>query len=473
MVVITTTWWTSVVLLGLALADAGFDVTVLCPRGHAAWRARRLHCVALGGLDGLPALSAAIDAANPVLLVPADDRSVLYLQQLHATAEPPLAALIERSIGPAAMFATTASRTPFLAVAQDCGLATPRNQEVRTSDDLDLWMATIKAPWILKVDNSWGGEGVRMARTVREARDAFVALSRGTPSWLVQKRAIINGDWFGVADRRVRRTPAVSVQAFVAGGAGHCVMFCREGDILGSTIFEVDRNCGERGPATRVHRVERAPLLEAAARLVRRLGWSGFGCLDFIVDAASGEPMIIEFNPRITASCRIRTSPNVDPIAAAAASFGCQVEEQPPIERSTFALFPLAWQDDPFDPVLQSCQDDVPWHEPAVVAEAFRPLWPERNVLSRATLAMRRMGRHLRNGGPRPDAIGRPLAWWLANGLLRPPEAGGTEASRTEAYRAREANRDISRLNASAPKVSPFTPSPDEGGNRGRSAAPA
>jgi hypothetical protein len=54
-----------------------------------------------------------------------------------------------------------------------------------------------------------------------------------------------------------------------------------------------------RGPATVVRVIDHPAMAEAARRMVRRLGLSGFSGFDFII-AETGEPVLLELNPRLT-----------------------------------------------------------------------------------------------------------------------------------------------------------------------------
>lgn len=422
--VVATTWWPSIAMLASSLEQAGFDVTVLCPGGHVAWCAKRYHCRRLDSARPLPSLADAIAVVAPMLVIPGDDRAVLHLRACHAHGDPRVRALIERSIGREDCFTTIVSRVPLLEAAASVGLAVPDGGEVPLITDLDRWIDRLSAPWVLKVDGAWGGQGVRIVESRSEAREAFKDLSRGLPLWMALKRKFINGDPFWMQDRRGQPPLVVSIQSFVKGWPGNCAMFCRDGELLGATIVESESCSRDMGPSTLYRVVERPVFLEGARRLVHRLGLSGFLGLDFMVDDRTGDAFLIEMNPRITAPSRIRSADGSDPISAAAASFGCPI----PVgglaaSRALFAAFPLAWQSEPHDARLAACQDDVPWHEPAMVEESLKAIWPERGMIARLPSRVRAL-RHLVTTGKRPvDLRSKPLAWWFHQGLLQPPPA--------------------------------------------------
>ena len=422
----TTTWWPSVAILARSLERAGFEVTVLCPEGHTVWSASKSRCIKLDTSNPIRALANAIAAVNPYLVVPTDDRAVAHLHRLHGTAPARTRRILERSFGPSSSFKTMTSRVPLLAAAQEVGMATPKNQEIRSIAELDRWIGAIPGPWVIKVDGAWGGEGVRIAQTPEAARAAFRSLARGIPFFFAARRKMINRDPFWLADRKAGGRPIVSIHSYIRGRPGNCVIFCRNGEILGSTTVDVERSCHATGPSTLVRVVERPDFLDGARRLVHKLGMSGFCGLDFMVDDDTGEAILIEMNPRITSPCSIRTGS--DPITNAAQAFGCHAPQSPlPLQgRSLFASFPLAWHAHPHDPRLTSCQDDVPWDDLALVQEALKPIWPERGAIARLPANARVLFQFLTTGRRSSDARIKPLQWWVANGLLRPPSS--TEA---------------------------------------------
>lgn len=391
----TTTFWPSVVMLALRLEEVGFSVTLLCPRAHPAWTTR-LRCRELKGGPPSDALLLAFEASDPILVVPTDDRAVAHLHALRPIASERINRILDRSIGRPSAYPTASSRVSLSRVARDVGMQTPVDAALTSQGDLDEWLDRTAGPWILKADGTWGGLGVRVARTVEEARRAHRDLARKVPLVTALSKWLIKRDPFWMLDRATAPPPAVCAQSYVSGRPGNVALFCRDGEVLGATVAEAEGSAFATGPTTFVRVVERPDLLDQARRLIRRLGFSGFCGLDFMVDDATGEAILIEMNPRITALSGIRHGLGVDPITAAAASALRQPPRAAPkpTSRVLYAHFPVAWLAHPNDPRLALCHDDVPWDEPDLIAEVLNQRSWTRKVLAHALtmLARRRQG---------------------------------------------------------------------------------
>ena len=66
------------------------------------------------------------------------------------------------------------------------------------------------------------------------------------------------------------------------------------------------------GSSTLNRTVDRPDILDAAARMLQGIGWTGLGDCDFIEDPRDGVPRLMEINPRFTRSIRICVRAGVD-----------------------------------------------------------------------------------------------------------------------------------------------------------------
>jgi hypothetical protein len=157
--------------------------------------------------------------------------------------------------------------------------------------------------------------------------------------------------------------------------------------VLAATVAEAVACWGETGPSTIVRLVHRPDFVADARRLARALRLTGFYGLDFMVEQSTGKMILIELNPRATALANIRLHLGGDLIGAAASLFSgvpCPRPASLPADELV-AHFPLAWHWNRNDPRLETCFQDIPWGEPALVTEMLRPSWPDRPVLARMT----------------------------------------------------------------------------------------
>jgi len=381
-----TTRWACAARLAIVLAKTGIKVSAICPAvGHPIMKTRAIQeAFPYSGLRPLDSLRAAIEKANPDSIVPCDDRTVQHLHELHAQALSrgssgrQIAGLIERSLGSPQSFPIVSARHGALAMFRDEGLLVPEMKLIRTLDDLESWSAAHPLPWVLKADGTWGGKGVRIAHSIETARKFFSELTRASGAFQAAKRLIVNRDPFYLRPWWDASRPAVIAQAYVRGRPANCAVVCWEGRVLAGISAEVVSADGPTGPASHVRIVQDGKMMEAAERIARRLGMSGFFGLDFMKDN-TGELHLIEMNPRCTPLCALQLGDGRDMVGALWAQLSGQRprETQPVTEKDLIAYFPQGWRSNPED--QPSCFYDVPWDEPELVQELLHP-WPDRTL---------------------------------------------------------------------------------------------
>lgn len=413
--VVTTLRWLSTARLGLALSEAGFAVSAICPSGHPLRRAAFLRRAWRNGLfSPLAILRDAIVSARPDLIVPCDDRAVAQLLGLHAAAtgedavSAGLRAVIERSLAAREHFPILQARGAFGDLAAGEGASMAETVVVAGRADLSRCASAWGFPMVLKSDGSWGGRGVRIVRDLDEAGRAFRRLGQATPlAWAVW-RVIKDQDtgYLVSALRRERR--AVSAQRFIRGVPANVAAACWEGRVLAAVAVEAVRTAGERGPATVVRRVESPQMIAAVAKLACRLELSGLCGFDFMRDEADGRYHLIEINARATPTCHLTGADGVDLLAALRAAVTGDLpphgDKAPPGE--IIALFPEEMLRDPASPYLTAARHDVPSRAAFLVhageaAIARRGRW---DVLARLVRAPAWAAGRSRGGGPAPES---------------------------------------------------------------------
>jgi hypothetical protein len=405
----------------MVLEKLGCSVSAVCPTtGHPLLKTKAVRRIfPYRAIHPLNSLISAIEAVDPDVIIPCDDRAVEHLHELYARCQgvpaSNISSLIERSLGSPASYPIVSSRYNLMNVAGEEGIRIAATRLVRTVEDLRSWQTELPFPWVLKADGTWGGHGVRIARNHREAETFFLEMSRPLGVARFAKRLIVNRDPFWVRSWWDRSRPAVTVQPYIAGRPANCAVACWQGEVLAGTAVEVISAQGLTGSATIVRVVDSPEMMLAAARLAHRLGLSGFFGLDFMIEDTSGSPFLIEMNPRCTPLCNLQLGEGRDLVGALSA----QISGKPlkvsasATENDVIAYFPQSWHWDRKSKLLESSFHDVPWEEPELVRELLLLPWPDRNILARLSNRFRRTTfeeRAASSGGVFAAAIPKPNA---------------------------------------------------------------
>lgn len=382
----TTCWWPGFARFAQLLVDMGCDIAVLCPTGHQTRVIRGITVLEQSAFNPLHALSDAISRFDPVFIVPGDERVSHHLHRLHASGTAQERRLIERSLGAPEHYATTVSRVKLLETAQRLDIRIPVGQAVTNTADLVGWLDRVPAPWVFKVEGSWGGMGVITVATRKAAFAAHRRLRRQSNPASAAFRMAINRDAYWMAAWLGSGPAEVSVQSFIEGCPGDLAMFCWEGEVLAAVMGEAVVSIGENRPTSIIRLINRPDIMEAATRLARDMGLTGFYGLDFMIEAATNRVFLLEMNPRPTALTNIRVEPGRDLLGALVTTLSgapCPAPARLP-ESALVAYFPQAWQEGGHpDETHPGAFHDIPSSEPALMAEMLRPRWPERRFLAR------------------------------------------------------------------------------------------
>ena len=384
-----TTRYAEATRLAMGFREAGCIVSAIHPRpGHPLEKAEVLsQSFSYHPWRPVEALAAAIDAAAPDLVIPCDDRGRRHLNQLHAAAPSlknggPIARLLERSLGPGEGYAVVASRFDLLRLARQEGLRTAETQVVRTTEDLEQFTAVHGFPVVLKADGTWGGVGVKIARTDQQARKALRLLSRPRATKRALRQFVVKRDAFALPAWWNGVATSITAQSYIEGRPANCAVVCWEGKVLAGIAVEAVCTQDETGPATIVRVIDSPEMMLAAERIAGRLRLSGFFGLDFMMDS-SDAAYLIEMNARCTPLCHLRLGQGRDMIGAlwAQVTGDSSRPAKSVTQNEMIAYFPLAWMIP--NPLREESFQDIPENAPALVQELLHP-WPERSLLSRA-----------------------------------------------------------------------------------------
>jgi hypothetical protein len=388
--------------LAMAFADVDCDVLVLCPAGH--W-AKKLQCVRqclhYSALRPLRSLQKVIEDAAPDLIIPCDDRAVRHTHVLHEmTANPEVRARLGRSLGAPEMFAVTEGRHDLMALARRHGIPVPDTMVINSVSDLLAWHQEHPLPWVLKSDGSWAGMGVRIVTSQNEAAQAFEDMSSPAKASTAINQALLEWDFFWVRPWFRAERGVISVQQYIGGNAANCALACWEGEVLAAVAVEVVVTRSNNGPASVVRIVEGNEMIEAARRVAKACGITGLVGFDFVLEARTGKPFMIEMNPRAVPLCHIPLGPGRDLVQALLErSTGASRRPRIPATRQDFIIyFPGLSAEYPGSPLLAEGYHDVPWQEPEMVRALLKPEPKRRTWLQRNIRRLRGLARHQRFG---------------------------------------------------------------------------
>jgi predicted ATP-grasp superfamily ATP-dependent carboligase len=362
--------WPSSARIGMAFAEAGWNVEALCPPGHvfeSTHSVARLHRLRFFAIPHC--IRRATDRCRADLLVPCDDLVAGQLRQMGSTqSSSEFKALVNRSLGDASSFEDLGSRSRIAALAKELGVAVPETGVVGSAGELEAWLGRNEFPFVLKVDGTSGGYGVRIVSTPAEARAAFAAISVPIDFPRALKRALVDRDTTYLMASLKRRRPVVNAQRFFTGEEITCTCASWQGRLLACIVLRVLKTSGRVGCASVVQVHEEPKVLQAVQTMIGRLKSSGICGFDFIIDRASGQPHLLEINPRATPTTHLRTSAG----SLAGALRAVLVGESDPLEPiyengDKIALFPQERLRDPGSDFLRSARDDTPWNEPGFV----------------------------------------------------------------------------------------------------------
>jgi hypothetical protein len=321
-----------------------------------------------------------LQECRPDVVIPCDDGVVAQLHALHEL-DPSLRSLIEHSLGPPGSFSVVESRYHFFNTALELGIHVPRTRRVVDAGDLATWHADTSSAAVLKVDGESGGNGVRISHSLDESLAAWQDLRVPCGFATAWKRLAIDRDPLALWLRRRHRERDVTVQEFIPGRPANCMLVCWRGELLSMVSVIVVAAQGLTGAATIVRVIENERMKQAAELVVSRLELSGFYGLDFVMEAGTDVPYLIEMNPRCTQLGHIELTG--DGCLAGVLSAAIRGEPRPlvrnPIRSDKIALFPQALAaGEACRPYIDASYHDVPSEEPQLMDELMLKSWPQR-----------------------------------------------------------------------------------------------
>lgn len=187
-----------------------------------------------------------------------------------------------------------ANKSLTMRLAQQQGVPHPRTVETDFDTDFEHErllesVEHLTYPFVIKPRYGSGSRGIRFVHDAEELLRLYQEIHAANPNPLIQE-AVPYGGKYGV-----------------------CLCYDSEHNLKGVFIQKELRNYpNERGPSTVRESVVHDVLLAHSLRLMEGIPWYGVVTVEYMVDPRTGEPKLMEINPRYWASLHLAVECGVD-----------------------------------------------------------------------------------------------------------------------------------------------------------------
>ena len=198
-------------------------------------------------------------------------------------------ALAYPAVNPPEVFDRAADKQRTMRACEEAGVPCPHTlYDMATADD--ILAAGMPFPFIIKPRVGYGSIGFHVIRDEAQLREVFPTA--------------------------VERFGGMVVQDYIpqTGTQYKCEVFLDEnGEAKSACVFDKTRWYPVDGGSTCCSTsVKRPDIAADSVRLLRHIGWRGYGDVDLIEDPRDGVCRVMEINPRITASVKVCFAAGVD-----------------------------------------------------------------------------------------------------------------------------------------------------------------
>ena len=360
-----------------ALIRVGFEIAVICPSGSPVKNIRSLNArYRYRSWQSLRSIKEAIADWKPSLLVCNDDVAVRELHRIHSqarigTGDPEsanLIELIESSLGNSQSFAVSRSKCRLIAVAKALNIPCPDTIVVNSHREMDQHFARVLYPVLIKLDESWGGRGVRLVHNRQDLLRAVLELSFPHTWPASLKRMAARSIQRLTHGWRIPLPQNISIQDYVLGRPANRAVVCWQGRILAGISVEAVETSSQFGPTTLAKILDHGEVAVATEKIVANQNLSGFLGFDFMLDH-NNRAWFLEINPRATPTCHLRfKGPSLPASLFAAVTGKAPQNDVREVPLGTIAVFPNRVSKES----LHSYFDDVPAEEDFDFIEAMQ-----------------------------------------------------------------------------------------------------
>lgn len=348
-------------------ARAGFEVSLLAPRGSLALHSRFVARSTVlrdetTPMQWLLSLVAMIIEVEPRLVIPCDEVAIRLLFEL--VRHPPrhlggdgarVQQLVRESLGDPAHYETSIDKTMLPPAAQALGVPVPVYRLAETVDEAVEAADALGYPVVLKRRYGFASQGVRILQHRDELGQAADALLQ--PMQL---------------DLGVRRASTLLVQGFVDGPTLSQTMVAWQGVPLAGFARRREVAFAPGKGASAVVRVCKVPSIrDFTERLCRAFSMSGLFSVQYIEPADGSPPRLLEINRRIVTFMHMDEYGGVDLCGALYQRLAGVPQtlpfDMPDKTDHILVSFPREWLRDPESPWLRDHPSDIPWDDPGVL----------------------------------------------------------------------------------------------------------
>jgi predicted ATP-grasp superfamily ATP-dependent carboligase len=184
---------------------------------------------------------------------------------------------------------TVANKSWLIRHAIEHDIPCPKTFFITRSEDVKKCEKIIEYPAVLRQNTGYGGKGISFVHSLHELHEVEKNFFKLYGSHMIQEKIpFLNKYTVGVlcnADSQVRRI---------------CV------------IKEIRNYPVETGPACYVETVHYPELVDLSVKLMESLNYFGIADIDFLIDKRTGEPKLMEINPRFWGSLQVAIDAGVD-----------------------------------------------------------------------------------------------------------------------------------------------------------------
>ncbi len=174
-------------------------------------------------------------------------------------------------------------KSQTLGIARDMGIPYPSTWLPENSDEVEMCADEIRYPAVIKARKGTAADGVWYAKD----RFELIRLYQSATS---KKNA---------GDGLIRDSSAPMIQEYISGELHDAAAFCIDGEMkLGLTQKRLMTRPLSGGMGIVNVTTKNEQLLHYAEKIIDRVKWNGVMLMDFIIDDDSGEPKLLEVNPR-------------------------------------------------------------------------------------------------------------------------------------------------------------------------------